>query len=380
MTRALTLACAVALLAPSAAFGQNSVYGVRGIGFPGHPTSVRSRSLAGGWSMFDNFSSVNPATTASFANLSVSAIYGTTVRNYSIDTTSVSGLVETRFPHAILGGNLPGTPLSVSFSISTYAERSFDVTTSGSGIILGETVQIEDRFASDGGIVDSRAAIGWRVTNGFQIGAGVHLINGSSKLSAQREFVDTDLVTFDIDSDVSFSGMGLSTGMLWRSPGSRVQLSASGRWDSKLATVIDEQPETRIDLPVSVSGGVSFMLTNLLRWSTSATWRQWSVSTGEVAAGNTVAPVQAFDTWQVGSGFEIANLETRFPLRLGVRYATLPFAVAAQPDEFVLTAGTGSRFAAGRGRLDVVVERLMRQGAGATERGWHFAVGITVTP
>ena len=379
MTRSVILACAVALLAPSASFGQNSVYGVRGIGFPGHPTSVRARSLGGGWSMFDNFSSVNPATTASFATLSVSSIYGTTVRNYSIDTTAVSGLVETRFPHAILGGNLPGTPLSVSFSISTYAERSYDVSTSGSGIILGETVEIEDRFASDGGIVDSRAAIGWRVSNTFQLGAGLHLLNGSSRLSAQREFVGTDLVTFDVDSDISFSGVGVSTGMLWRSPGSRIQLSASGRWDNKLTASIEGQTETRVDLPASVSGGMSLMLTNSLRWSTSATWRQWSVSASSAVPGN-AAPAQAFDTWQVGSGFEVASLETRFPLRVGARYATLPFAVTGQPDEFVLSFGTGSRFAAGRGRLDVVVERLMRQGAGARERGWHFAAGITVTP
>ena len=106
----------------TAAFAQNSVYGVRGLGFPGRPWSVRARALGGGWGMFDNFSTVNPAATAGFTVLSVNAVYGWTVRSYSIDTTSVSGLRETRFPNAVLGGNLGRSPFS--FAVRRSQHRS----------------------------------------------------------------------------------------------------------------------------------------------------------------------------------------------------------------------------------------------------------------
>ncbi len=380
MTKLSAVVCAFVLCLPSSVTAQNSVYGIRGLGFPGQPISVRSRALGGGWAMFDNFSSVNPATTASFASLSVSAMYGTTVRNYSIDTTSVAGLVETRFPHTMLGGNIGGTPFSFAASLSTYAERSFDVTTVGTGMVQGNPVQVEDRVASDGGIVDLRGSVGWRVKSNFLLGAGFHVINGSSRITASRDFIDSQLRTFNVDTDLSFEGIGLSAGVLWRTSNSRIQLSLAGRWDDNLESSLESETTTDVDLPASVSGGVSFRLTNRVRWSTSGTWRKWSVASAELAAGLVANPVRAFDTWQVGTGIELADLETRFPLRLGARYSTLPFGVSEQPNEFVISAGTGSRFAAGRAQIDLAVERLMRQGAGATERGWHFTVGITVTP
>jgi len=365
-------------LAP-ALIAQNSIYGVRGIGFPGQPFSVRARALGGGWAPFDQFSPQNPAATASFTALSVSASYGLTTRNYSIDTTSVSGLVENRFPVAILGGNMGRTPLSFSISFSTYAERTYSLTTTGSGMVGGEIVQTQDRIASDGGIVDARGTVGWRVSPSLSLGGALHLINGSSRITAHREFIDTDLVAFDVDSDLSFSGIGASAGLIWRGSGGRIQFALAGRWDNRLQAEIDNTVQSEVDLPLAGTAGLSLAITSSLRWSTGATWRGWNVST-TTSSGATGADVQAFDTWNVGTGLEIGSFTARFPVRLGARYATLPFAVSAQPHELVLAAGTGSRFAAGRGTLNVTIERLMRDGAGARERGWHLTLGITVQP
>ena len=42
--------------------------------------------------------------------------------------------------------------------------------------------------------------------------------------------------------------------------------------------------------------------------------------------------------------------------------------------------GTAARFASGRATLDLTVERVFRDGAGARERAWHISVSLTVQP
>ena len=106
--RQLTVLCVVwlALAVPAEGVAQNSVYGVRGAGFPGRAISVRSRGMGGGLAMFDRMSALNPASVGGLNNLRVNATYGTTFRNYKAGTATVSGLTESRFPHALVGGSV----------------------------------------------------------------------------------------------------------------------------------------------------------------------------------------------------------------------------------------------------------------------------------
>jgi hypothetical protein len=69
------------------------------------------------------------------------------------------------------------------------------------------------------------------------------------------------------------------------------------------------------------------------------------------------------------------------PLRLGARYATLPFSPTdEQAHEVNVSLGTGLAFAGNRGLLDLSLERAFRSGAGATERAWQVSVSLTVRP
>jgi hypothetical protein len=86
----------------------------------------------------------------------------------------------------------------------------------------------------------------------------------------------------------------------------------------------------------------------------------------------------------VGTGIEFGADRAglgRFPLRVGVRYAQIPFSPnAEQPTEWNFGIGTGVQFAANRAMVDVALERFQRDGAGATERGWYLTIGVTITP
>jgi hypothetical protein len=77
------------------------------------------------------------------------------------------------------------------------------------------------------------------------------------------------------------------------------------------------------------------------------------------------------------------NLRNRdqLPLRLGVRYAQLPFlvGVGGQPSEIGFSAGTGLRFARNQAGFDIAVERMRRtQGSAFRETAWVLSVGVSM--
>ena len=71
------------------------------------------------------------------------------------------------------------------------------------------------------------------------------------------------------------------------------------------------------------------------------------------------------------------------PLRLGMRYARLPFPVTigGEPHEFAISGGTGLRFAQDRAGLDLALEQVWRsEGAAYSERALTLVLGLTVRP
>lgn len=367
-----------ALLAPGPAAAQNSVYGLIGIGFPGEPLAVRARSLGGGIGAFDPTSALNPATVAGLGRLVAGGAAGTTLRHYTAGDSTVSGLRETRFPFAVFGGRIPGTPLSFAVSFSTYAERTYDVTTRGTDTLRGEVLEITDRVASDGAVTDFRGALAFRPWSRLLVGGAFHLIGGSSRLTTGRSFSSTDYSPYVERSQLAFSGTGVSAGIVLL-PTSAIELAAAARVDGKLETKSDDRSAGAVQLPVSLSGGVRLTPIPGLSLSSTATRRAWSTAQQDL-----FAPSRAFDTWEIGAGIELSRPQARgptLPIRLGLRYRQLPFSnVATQPTETVITGGTGVLLVGGRASLDASVERLHRSGGGADERGWYFSLGVIIIP
>lgn len=353
---------------------QNSVYGVQGVGFPGRPLGVPSRGLAGGDAAFDAGSAQNPAAAVAYTGVVATMSAATTLRRYTAYDSTVSGLLETRFPLVMVGGKISGTPLSFAVSSAPYLERTFDFRTSGTTVLRGDTVTVSDRVSSDGGMSDVRGALAMRVRGRLDLGAAVHLLAGSSKLRVQREFSDADYRPFSQQSDLTFTGAGVSLGAIVR-PATGLQLAATVRTDTRLRTAQETFAPATVDLPMTVSGGMMLQPVRGFNWATSAAWRSWSGAQDDLAGS-----VTAFDTWDLASGIEIGRGTRRIPLRLGVRYATLPFSGRPeQAHDLTLAAGTGISFVQ-RVFADVTVERAVRSGGGAREQVWQFALGLSVVP
>ncbi|MDH4350692.1 MAG: hypothetical protein OEY20_06740 [Gemmatimonadota bacterium] len=355
---------------------QTSIYGIRGLGYPGRSANARERGLGSGFTVLDLGSPVNPAAVAGFGTITVEIMAETNLRSYTIDTVQVTGLSSTRFPLAQLGGRIATTPLSFALSFSQYTDRSYDLTTADSLQLRGQTVTYEERTTSRGGIADLRGALGYRLGSRLWLGAGVHVLTGSAKLTFSRLFADTAYRPYQIETEESISGFGVSAGAIFL-PSDRFAFGLAVRSDTRAKVEVDSAEAANVDLPFTVTGGARVSLGRPLRWGTTVTWRSWSMADDDLDA-------RAFDTWEIGTGLEFGGAETgtsRFPVRVGFRYATLPFsATDEQPHELTAALGIGLAFAGGRGLIDAAIERAMRSGAGAEESAWQLSWTVTVRP
>jgi hypothetical protein len=160
-----------------------------------------------------------------------------------------------------------------------------------------------------------------------------------------------------------------------------VRLGVSARRDSRLNFNDQLLPTIEVQLPWTLSGTLVWAPMRALRWAATGEYKTWSNARDDVPEGITLS---VFDTWDVGTGIEIGGSElggSAFPLRAGVRYGTLPFSpVDDQPTELDLSIGSGVLFANSRALFEFAVERVIRDGGGASERAWQIAIGLTLRP
>jgi hypothetical protein len=237
-------------------------------------------------------------------------------------------------------------------------------------------VGVTDRFQSEGSIADVRGALALRLTNWLNLGGAVHIITGSTQLTTRRDFTDSTYRRVGEVNQLQFQGLGFSAGVT-AIVHPRLGFSVAVRTDGELDVQRDSVPVGSIDLPRSVTGGLLVLPLPAVRWSTTVTYRTWSDATTGVAG----EAVNAFDTWELGSGLELARSATAVPLRLGVRYAQLPFSPTLdRPTEIAVALGSAVTFATNRGTIDFGLERVFRDGGGAEERAWHLSFGLTIVP
>ena len=383
MRRLLLIAALLAV--PVALAAQSSQFGVSGLGLPGRQTSVRAMATGGGFALFDPGSSLNPASLMEATVMSASFTGLQNFRSSTIGDRSESGR-NTRFPQVMIGGPLRRIPLSLAASFSTYTDRDFALASEDVVTLRGVAVPVFDTLSSLGGISDLRLAGAYRVA-GWSLGAGMHVITGSTRNEVRRTFQDTAYAPLRERAEIAYSGLGVSAG-LSRPLGDRLTVSALVRMDGDATIERDSTRVGDVDLPIAFGGGFRWRPSGRLDIGTHVITRRWGSADADLRAfGGTGAR----NTVEVSAGAELirsARRPQQRPIRLGARYATLPFPVesGAQAREVGIALGTGVRFAQDRAGLDhagidLSVERVWRTAAGGYSEGaWLIGIGVTVRP
>ncbi|MFN8651152.1 MAG: hypothetical protein U0133_20395 [Gemmatimonadales bacterium] len=378
-TLALTGLLGFALLEPLAA--QSSMFGVRGLGFPGRPMTPRARATGGSFALFDGESDFNPAAIASQTAVTAGFVLAPTRRHWE-NPAGTASLRETRFPLIYVGGPIPGSRLGLGISIGSYADHDFRLASRDTVNVRGADVAVFDTLSGLGGLNEIRLATGIMLGQKTAIGGGFHFITGSSRLDARRHFEDTTFASLRQTAELTYHGIGISLGLTHQLTPA-IRLAAMVRSDAKVKVDLDSSRAYTVDLPFTFAGGIQARASRRLTLAASGTYKTWSSANSDFL--NQGAP-GARNTLELNAGGEfVRNLRrpSRLPIRLGVRYADIPFPVieGGKPKEFSISAGTGTRFAQERGGVDLTLEQTWRsEGSAYKERAFTLLLGLSIRP
>lgn len=360
---------------------QSSQFGVRGLGLPMRPISVRAAGTGGAFGLFDSESTLNPA---SIGQVTFTTANFQTIQSWrrSVSPAGTASAKDNRYPGVFVAGPIGGTPLSISLSASGYTDRNFSIATKDTLILRGEPVETTDTLRSLGGVSDLRAGIAWRASRDIQVGVGFHMLTGSNRISSSRRFSDTTYAGAAEQFTFSFLGAGVSLGAVARI-GRAITLAGMVRADDKLHVERDSIRVGTTKLPVTVSGGVRVQFGDQLQLAGSAVYRSWSSADRDLVAQGGVGST---NTTEFNLGAEYLRDPRRpnnLPIRLGFYRARLPFPLLRGENihETGVSIGTSKRFVADRAGVDFSLARVWRKGgAGFSETATQLTMGISVRP
>jgi len=329
--------------------------------------SVRARTTGGAFAPFDAFSPLSDAALADVRRLSAGVTSGVTWRSVDASGTQ-SSLRGTRFPAMVIAGPVTRR-IVVGGGFSTYLDRSFGVIIQDTVDLRGVPQPVTDQITSDGAISDLRLAVGARLGSRLALGVGLHRITGSTRVTATRSFADTaNYRTSTAKDEVAYGATGGSASLLFDVT-SDLRVAGWFSSDSRLRADVGGRTVSENDLPLTYGAGVQWRAGAQASLAGTVLWRNW---------GAVQSIANAHDTFSWSVGAEIGSPAA--PFRLGLRRGQLPFGVGKTPTEVGYSGGLGRQFAGGRGRIDLGLERLERNGTGLNERLWTFMLGLTVRP
>jgi hypothetical protein len=380
MSRSLRLLGA-ALLAALPAAAQSSQFGVRGLGIPLRPISVRATGTAGAFALFDAESALNPA---SFGTVSFLGASFQTVQSWrhSISPAGSASGKDNHFPGVFVSGPAGRSRFALAVSVMGYTDRNFQLGSTDSVTLRGVKVGTMDTLTSHGGVSDLRVAVAWRQSRAVQWGIGLHLLTGSNRITSHRVFSDSTYAGASENFTFSYLGYGISAGVVARATRA-VTLAASIRSDHHLAVERDTSHFGTTTLPVTLAAGVRYQVSDRFMVAASALHRNWSVANADLVAQGGTGSV---NTSEVNGGFEFltdTRRSSRFPLRFGLSHGTLPFPLQAglNASETTASFGTSRRFVGDRAGVDVALSRTWRSaGTAFTERTTLFTLGVSIRP
>jgi hypothetical protein len=367
-------------LLPGVASAQSSQFGVRGLGFPGRGLAVRASGSSGAFGLFDPESSLNPAALGVVPTLTSVFTMAQGFR-HTENPAGTASLRDTRFPHLSVAGPVRQSRAALGLSYSNYTSRDFTLASEDTIDLRGVPVGVTDSFSSRGGLSDFRLAGAYRVQDHWTFGAGFHIITGSNRLESRRVFSDPNYLPSSQRSEISYAGVGLSAGVV-RQFGPRFGIAALVRTDGHVNVDRDSARVGSIDLPYTFGLGLRLEPVAQLELGVQTMVRTWSGANSDLLQqGGTGAK----NTFEVAAGAQYTSdpkRPYRRPIRLGARYATLPFPLVPgdQGHEVGVSLGSGMRFAQQRAGIDLAVEHLWRSEGGYSERAFIVSLGVSVRP
>ena len=360
---------------------QSSQFGVRGLGLPGRQQSVRAMGSGGAFAFFDGESSVSPASLAYISQLTATF---TVLGDYrSTSTPAGEASIRTpRFPQFLVGGPIRRFPMTLALSYSNYTTRDYSLAFPGTIVLRDQPVNVTDTIESRGGINDFRLAAAYRLGERWVVGAGAHIITGSNRVEARRTFSDTNYARSVQRAELSFAGFGVSIGVLGQIGGG-LTVGAMARTDGRVSLHRDTVEIATVDLPITVGGAARLRVSPKLHAAAQVLYRRWGSADDDLLA---LGGTGSSNTVEASGGFEFTpdpRRPFRRPIRLGVRYAQLPFPLTAgaQPTEYGVSLGSGFSFAQDRAVVGLALERAWRDESDTySETAWILTVGVTVRP
>jgi hypothetical protein len=381
----LALAGVVGLGAP--AHGQ-SLFSSRGLGLPLIATDARALALGGmGIGLTGGeLSVVDPSAPARLRIPSVAFSFQSSWAD--TDEDGVSGSFSgTRFPFIGLG--YPSRIGTVTVSFGGVLDQRWNAQSSKLIDLdqAGRQGRVFDRFRSDGGISSVRFGIARSVVPGIDVGIQVGRNIGDVSRVFTRRFDSLDVGTvvapFQAGGRWSYRGWMASAGAS-ADIGTVLHLSAAYTWSGDLDALPDEQTlggEATFGLPSELRAGATAILSPQLSAIIGIHRASWSNANDDVVGG-------ARDTFSWGGGVEWAGariLGKDSSLRLGYRGSQLPFTVegALEPRESAFSAGLGMNLLTSGevllARLDLALERGLRQASLFEERFWRLSTSVRVS-
>src|SRR5256885_8679304 len=158
---------------------------------------------------------------------------------------------------------------------TTYLDRSWDVTLRDSTVLRGQLERYRDEITSDGSVGDIRLAAASRLSRRLAIGAGIHILAGSTRMTAERRFDDSTFHAVGQVAEVRYDGFGVSGSVLIGvAPG--LTIAGWARADNRLRAQVGDSTVALTDLPRMAGAGLLLAPSPRVRFAGSAAWRSWS--------------------------------------------------------------------------------------------------------
>ncbi len=380
---------ALLVLAAAAPAHAQSLLSSRGLGLPLVATDGRGVALGsmGIGLIGGELSVVDPAAAARLRIPSVGFSFQTSWADFEGDGAA-GDFSGTRFPYISLG--YPATFGTVTVSFGGLLDQRW-TSSSTERIDLdgqGSMGVVTDEFQSDGGISSVRLGLARSLTDnvdvGLQIGRNIGDVSRVFTRSFDSLDVGSTLPTFQIGGRWSYRGWIASLGAA-ADLGDILHVAAAYTWSSDLDALPDENTagaEATFALPDEIRVGATAVLSPQLRAVLGMHRAGWSSVDGSFDDSG------ARDTFAWGGGVEWGGasiLGKPSQLRLGYRDTPLPFTTdgAADPGESAFSAGLGmDLLTSGEvllARLDLALERGMRQAGGFEERFWRLATSVRLS-